>query len=786
MIYNEIHNIKRVLIDSNQVITENDEIKVINSYKKLVYGANNKNHKNLYSMQPISAEVQHIIDKIPNKYSATDKADGEKYALYVYENNIYLISNNLQIRKTNLQIKDLNNTLLEGELIHLTTARKYLYMCFDCLFYKGKDIRTESNLEKRFNILKEVCVDMGFNIYNQEPYTNSFEFTKILKHYNKDMKQFYSHLDKVIKKTKINELIIHPKFFLFPVGSDNSEIFAYSYLIWKNCTQDKDIKCPYTLDGIIYTGLEQKYTRDRREHKYPIYKYKPPVLNSVDVYITFQRNKDTGNYLEIFDNTLPDKVEDQIFRVVNFFVGDLMGDKEVPIPFMINEDNHEAFIPLIRGQVRDVEGNIVQDKTVIEITYNNDLSIPHKYRWKILRTRWDKTHSVLEYGRKYGNFKSSAISVWKSIREAVTIEEIKNLAKPSTYYTQKKILESRLNSSIITSDRQQDLYYQKITNLCKPMRNFHNWIKSIMVYTYCGVKTINHKEIKKSVLDIGCGRGGDLLKYYHARVGDYVGIDSSYEGIHSSTDGAIKRYNIFKAKFPHFGKITFIHADGSVPFNSEDQNKKISNLSIENKKLIDKVFTTNRKFDVLTSFFAIHYLFDNKTSVLNLINNIKTYLKKDGFVLLTLFDTKQIEKILNNKNIFTSYYTDDEGERVKLFEIIKKYSGEIKDKPGQAIDVHQRWINDEGKYYQEYLVSFKLLKNTMKEAGCRLVDSDLFLNLYKTNKDYFTNVIEHEENPKNMKFYKEIARFYGNLNSVDKETKLYSFLSRYYVFQKIN
>jgi SAM-dependent methyltransferase len=355
---------------------------------------------------------------------------------------------------------------------------------------------------------------------------------------------------------------------------------------------------------------------------------------------------------------------------------------------------------------------------------------------------------------------------------------------------QMKILSSRLDSSIINSQKKQDIYYQKITNLLKKLREFHNWIKSILIYTYCSPtsNTLGGKIVRQSVLDIGCGRGGDILKMYHARVGEYVGIDVDFEGIYSATDGAISRYNFLKTKFPDFGKVSFIQADGSVQLDSISQTKAISNLSKENIKAIEKHFNKDNqrsKFDVISSQMVIHYLFSNEESITNLVHNIKTYLKKDGFIILTLFDPDQIIPQFDNNKI-TAYYTDDDGKRNILYEIIKKYSdNDLNSKVGLPIDVHMSWISEEGKYIEEYLVSRELMQNTMKRAGCRLVDTDLFSNIFYLNKPYFENVIKYEENPKNKQFYEKVAEFYGDLKGADKESRAWSFMYRYYVFQKM-
>jgi len=786
-ILDEVMKIKKVMICNDIILSKELETKILEKYKLLTYGNNNDINSMLYSNQPVSAEVQHIVDSIPNKYSVTDKADGEKYQLFIYEDESYLISNNLHVKQLNRKIKNMNNTIVEGELISLPNTRKYIFMMFDCLIYKGEDIRNTIILRKRLEPLKDVTTSYGIKPYEVKDFSGNFNMIDIKKYYNDVIRDFYSSLNKEIEKISTNDVIFYPKLFLYPTGGSPSECFLFSDLIWLNCTKNATTNCPYQLDGIIFTPIEQKYTKDKKEQRFPTYKYKPPHMNSLDCYIQFERNKETNGYMDIFDNSIKDILPFKTYRVINLYVGDSINGKEQPTPFMKEVNNNTIYLPVVDNMVRDIEGNLVQDKTVVELVYSNNVNLPHPYRWNILKTRWDKTESVLRDNKRYGNFKDVAEKVWRSIVQAVTSDEINNLSNPKTYDMQMKLLRSRLDSSVIISQRKQDIYYQKVTNLVKKMREFHNWIKTVIINTYCSASAneVGGKPVRQSMLDIGCGRGGDLLKMYHARIGDYVGIDPDFEGIYSATDGAISRYNFLKGKFPDFGKVTYIQADGSVPFNSEAQNKAIPNLSNENKEMIDKIFTKNRKFDNISSQMVIHYLFGNTTSINNLIDNIKNFLKKDGYILLTLFDAATIHKNFDENNKITSTYTDKEGKRNILYEIVKKYSGEPSHIVGMPVDVHMSWISEEGKFIEEYLVTRELMEKTMKKAGCRLVDTDLFANLFQLNKPYFDQVIKYEENPKNKQFYEKIAEFYEELSGADKESRNFSFLYRYYIFQKM-
>ena len=183
--------------------------------------------------------------------------------------------------------------------------------------------------------------------------------------------------------------------------------------------------------------------------------------------------------------------------------------------------------------------------------------------------------------------------------------------------------------------RKQDIYYQKISNLAKAMREWHSFVKSMIIYTYCSPKYINksQKKIKLNVFDIGVGRGGDIMKFYHARVNNLVGIDVDNNGINSSTDGAVSRYTTLKKKFPDFTKMTFIHADGGALLNLESQLKVLGNMNNENKELIENTFKKSKQFDIINCQMAFHYFFENNLKLDNICTNINHNLKPGGFVI---------------------------------------------------------------------------------------------------------------------------------------------------------
>lgn len=803
---NYIFILEKFLQQSNILVTKTETNNILKCLNKLIYDNENETYKDLPSMQVTSVEIYHIIDIIPGNYTITDKADGERFFMMVFENNIYLISNNLIVKKIKENVPNKYNlSIIDGEYLYIGNPyNKYLFLPFDILFFEGKDIRSEELIHKRLIILNKFLLDLFKIDVKIGYYDKEYNIDNIIKFHKDNINKHLINLIKNLTDSNDNN-IINGKYFIVPTNIGNqNDIYKLSQVLYDTYTNGLDVKCPYILDGIIYTPLMQKYSRSKKDTKFNTLKWKPEQNNSIDFYIEFERDPSTNKIFKVFDRTInKDDIDEYneeqneeksiFYQIANLYVGKVKNNVEDPVLFQKENNNHIAYLILTDNYPRDVNGYIIEDKTVVEMTYDNISLIHNNFRWKPLRTRYDKTESVIRFNRKYGNNNEIANRIWNSIINPVRYEDIKLLSNDQTYDNHIKLLKQKVNAETINIMRKDDIYYQLITNIGKTMRTYINWIKSNIIYSICQEKYKN----KLDVLDIGIGRGGDINKFYHARVNKVIGIDQDESGIYSGSDGAYSRYKTFKKKFPNFPKMIFFVADARLKLDYFNQ-KTLGNLNEDSIKNIKDIFgedeksTKIQKFDIFNMQMMIHYIFDNINSFENLCYNINKYLKKGGLILITVFDGNLVDKKFINSEIKKCNVSED-GKNMLLYHIIKRYNNfnfndlSYKNNFGNQIDIYNSSFSEEGVYIPEYLVNSKfLIKEFYEKCNLKLMDTELFHNMYIKYKNFFDYAAPSESRKETNEFFKNIKEFYNLKDSSNKAWIEWFNLFRYYIFMKID
>jgi SAM-dependent methyltransferase len=817
-LFEYIHQMHTLLHKSKRIITTTVRNEVLKTMKRLMYGNENNNAKDLPAMQSESLENQHVAGELTTNYTVTDKADGEREFMLIMNGKIYLISNNLMVHEIEsghyTRIDEYNGSIIDGEYVWIEKYKKYLYLAFDMVMYKNADLRRDSMLINRLTKLNEVLTNVfGVKSVSILQETKSFSLDEIKTKYTKSI---ISMFDEMNSKLMTEPIVIMGKLFFFTSGLYQSELYLYSTLIWNTYVSDSKAKCPYTLDGMIYTPTNQIYTRDATDIRFKIYKWKPSSHNSIDFYIQFEKNPDTQQLLNAYDNSIgivmDDNLEgneleeqlntdvnagdyrmgDKLYRICNLYVGSKKTGIEQPVLFGKDNNLYLAYLYLQDGEVRDIEGNIIQDNTVVEFAYNNNPSIEHSYRWVPLRTRFDKTESVNKYKRKYGNNEMVANKVWRSITNPFEITDIMLLADEKTFTEHMQVVTQKVTKETIIAERRENSYYQLKTDLAMPMRNFHNFLKSNYIYTYCGEKTLKTGSKRLFVLDVGCGRGGDVQKFFHSRVSGLVGIDPDAEGINSPADGAISRYQTYKRKMPNMPKYIYIIADAGAELNADSQENAIGIHSDSNRQALADVFGKDatsgkyEQFDVFNCQFMLHYLFKTEQTWKNFCSNVNKYLREDGYILITVTDGKRLDSDFNaNSGVVSHYYTDN-GKKKLLFEYRKLYTDTDIKKPGLAVDFHTAMFMAPDVYQKEYIVDPSYLENELwKNCHCKLIETDSFENQFNLYRNFFDNVAPYEAVSKTKEYFMKAKEFYNFDNEMNRSSFELTKLNRYFIFQKM-
>ncbi|KFK36597.1 hypothetical protein AALP_AA4G144400 [Arabis alpina] len=124
------------------------------------------------------------------------------------------------------------------------------------------------------------------------------------------------------------------------------------------------------------------------------------------------------------------------------------------------------------------------------------------------------------------------------------------------------------------------------------LKKLNNWIKSVLIQLYT--------RPDDSVLDLACGKGGDLNKWDKAQIGYYVGIDIAQGSIQDCRT----RFDGKKLSFPS----RLLCADC---------------FEVE----LDKVLQEDAPFDICSCQFAMHYSWSTEARARRALANVSALLR---------------------------------------------------------------------------------------------------------------------------------------------------------------
>ncbi|XP_078433120.1 mRNA capping enzyme family protein isoform X2 [Wolffia australiana] len=151
------------------------------------------------------------------------------------------------------------------------------------------------------------------------------------------------------------------------------------------------------------------------------------------------------------------------------------------------------------------------------------------------------------------------------------------------------------------------------------LKKLNNWIKSVLIQLYA--------RPGDAVLDLACGKGGDLIKWDKARIGYYVGIDIA-EG---SIEDCRARYN-----------------------GEADQQMRRKKIGFPARLFcgdcfearLDQILADDSPFDLCSCQFALHYSWSTETRARRALENVSALLRPGGTFIGTMPDANVIIKKL--------------------------------------------------------------------------------------------------------------------------------------------
>ena len=178
--------------------------------------------------------------------------------------------------------------------------------------------------------------------------------------------------------------------------------------------------------------------------------------------------------------------------------------------------------------------------------------------------------------------------------------------------------------------------WRKTDSRIKGLRSFNNWIKSTIIHKFSPAEA-GAEPYPLRVLDIGCGKGGDLGKWQQAPqpLELYIGVDPAEVSI----EQARERYKQMASGGGRGGRGRGGYHGGGPPrtFHAEFFAEDAFTYSLGDIPVIRDVgfgpgsrWGPGGGFDVVSMMFCMHYAFENEVKAKGMLANVAGSLRKGG------------------------------------------------------------------------------------------------------------------------------------------------------------
>lgn len=240
------------------------------------------------------------------------------------------------------------------------------------------------------------------------------------------------------------------------------------------------------------------------------------------------------------------------------------------------------------------------------------------------------------------------------------------------------------------------------------LRNFNNWVKSVLIQEY--TDKVREKDYGKPlrVLDICCGKGGDLSKWQKARVERVVFADIAEVSVQQCET----RYHDLRKRCGRLYSAEFIAVDCTKD------------------TLRDKYNDPSINFDLVSCQFGLHYSFESLSQARRMLTNISECIKPGGYFFGTIPDAYEVvsraqksENFSFGNRIFNIKLLFDPKQGYPLF--------------GAKYDFHLEGVVD----CPEFLVNFELFVKLATEYGLELVYKAGFADFFKDYSEKYKQLL---------------------------------------------